>query len=152
MATKTQSTINPQTHHERTGARRTSTPEQATPRPAPSVAQVLATQKADQTIDRAGNVIRAEQPLLAAAGDAFDRHLDELTAGSFSFPGTLFHLHGVDGTCNIIGEDTEIAKDRLFVGLFDDAFSIAAVARLRYWLRSPIWNTRAKSTVFITRN
>jgi hypothetical protein len=61
---------NPETHHVRTGAAKTTTSETATPGPAPSVAQVLATQKAGQTIDKAGNVVKAEQlptPILTDA-------------------------------------------------------------------------------------
>jgi hypothetical protein len=53
--------INPETHHPRTGAKRTTTLEQAAPRSTPSVAQVLAVQKADQAVNKAGNVAKAEQ-------------------------------------------------------------------------------------------
>jgi hypothetical protein len=48
--------------HERTGARVTTTLQTTTPRPAPSVAVVLADQKADQTIDRSGNIQRTTPP------------------------------------------------------------------------------------------
>jgi hypothetical protein len=49
--------------HPKTLARKVTTTEQVAPRPAPSVQAILADQKADQTIDRSGNVVKTAAPL-----------------------------------------------------------------------------------------
>lgn len=60
MAKRAEATSPPDNVHTRTLAKHTTTPEVATARPAPSVSQVLAAQRADQTIDRAGNIRRTD--------------------------------------------------------------------------------------------
>jgi hypothetical protein len=56
---------NPETHHSRTGARRTTTPETATARPGPTPAQIQAEQQRTTTehIDKHGNVVQTSAPL-----------------------------------------------------------------------------------------
>jgi hypothetical protein len=94
--------FDPETHHPRTGAKRTTTPEQATPRPAPSVAQVLADQKPTETLDRAGNIRptlpTVPQQALATHAPDFDRatyeqNLRHDTAGI----GSIVTYNGKDG-------------------------------------------------------
>jgi hypothetical protein len=104
MTTKAE--IDPATHHVRTGAAKTTTSETATPRPAPSVQAVLATQKADQTIDRAGNVVKAEQlptPLLTDEQRAENLVRNMATIGSQFL--TRFDFEGNKGVFEKDGEE-----------------------------------------------
>lgn len=92
--------------HSATQAAKTTTPEVATARPAPTVAQVLASQKADQTIDQAGNITKTpNQPVPTALTtavhatapglfdrDTYERNLRRDTAG-----GPLVSYNGKDG-------------------------------------------------------
>jgi hypothetical protein len=58
----TKNAINPETHHPRTGAKRTDTPEVATARPGPTPAQINAAQQREpEHIDRQGNIVKVEQ-------------------------------------------------------------------------------------------
>jgi hypothetical protein len=99
--------INPETHHPRTGAKRTDTPEVASIRSAPTVAQVLATQKADQTIDKAGNVVKAEQ--LPTPVELTDAQRAENLARNMAAVGsqflTRYDFEGNKGTFEKDGED-----------------------------------------------
>ena len=104
--------------HEKTRATKTTTTLEAKPRPAPTVAQVLAAQKPTEAIDCAGNIVPAT-PSAVAADDAFERHMDELTADNIIFPGKMFKLDSTTGVYTVIGENTEIAKDQLLDSLFD---------------------------------
>ena len=112
--------------HERTGTAKAVTPqaddlmERAKAR-APSVQQQLDNLKPTEVLDRQGNCHPLPAPTSAtdvAAEDAFDRHVDELTADNITFP-RKFSMQGVEGTYGIIGEDTKIEKDREVVALLD---------------------------------
>lgn len=132
MAPRAQPTrpIDPTTHHVRTGARKATTPETPTPRPAPSVAQVLANQKADQVINRRGDIIKTspaaplpaipETQLPVPSGphseEAFERNLLAWGSGA----GTPLSFNALDGHYQSMGGEKVDVGDIIFVAHLDE--------------------------------
>ena len=121
--------------HPRTHAAHTNTPTTATPRSAPSVAQVLADQKADQVIDRAGNIresqaiapspaapprITAEPQLPVPSGpvseEAFERNLANWGSGS----GVPLVFNGLEGKFQTTGGEEVDVENVIFVAHLDE--------------------------------
>ena len=134
MAQKAQATTPPNAHP-RTHAARTTTPEQAVARQAPSVAQVLANQKADQVIDRAGNIKKSQAitrspaaPLPAApeaqlpapsgpiSEEAFERNLAQWGNGA----GTPLIFNGLEGCYQSTGGEVVDVEGVIFVAHLDE--------------------------------
>jgi hypothetical protein len=117
--------INPGTHHPRTGAKRADTPETATPRPAPSVAQVLVGQRPEQTIDGNGNITKAGQlpavaptqtPRVQVSDEAFERNLAEWGGGA----GTPLTHNGMDNHFQTSGSQKVDVADIIFIAHMDE--------------------------------
>jgi hypothetical protein len=87
-------------------------------RKAPSVQQVLAEQEKQAGLPKAAPAANLPVP----AEDAFSRHVSELTTDAFVFPGTLFDMHGINGTYNTISGDTEIGAGGLYVPSFEETY------------------------------
>lgn len=133
MARKAEATIPPNAHP-RTHAARTTTPETLTPRPAPTVKQVLAAQKPTETFDRAGNrhAIVAQSPAapLPAVIDefmpvpagprseaAFERNL--MHWGGVSDPALIPNL--LEGDFRTTGGEVVDVKGIVYVAHIDEA-------------------------------
>jgi hypothetical protein len=90
-------------------------------RKVPSVKEVLAEQDRQADLLKATTVAPTTN-LPVPAEDAFSRHVNELTAGTFVFPGTLFDMHGIDGTYNTVSGNTEIKIGGLYVPHFEETY------------------------------
>jgi hypothetical protein len=121
--------------HPRTHAAHTNTPTTATPRSAPSIAQVLADQKADQVIDRAGNIresqaiapspaapprITAEPqlpvPSIPVSEEAFERNLANWGSGS----GVPLVFNGLEGKFQTTGGEEVDVENGIFAAHLDE--------------------------------
>ena len=121
-AQRVTATINPETHHSRTGARKANAETEA-PRPAPSVRQVLDAQKAPALPEQrpaAPLPAVVNTPLPAPSGpvseEAFERNLAQWGSGS----GTPLTFNGLDGRFQTAGGEEADVLNTTFIAHLDE--------------------------------
>jgi hypothetical protein len=112
--------FDPETHHPRTGARRTTTSETATPSKAapPSVRQVLAAQKPDEEIDKHGNVTKTAAPLPAPIELTDAQRAENLRknmAAVGTMPMTFITFEGVKNIYEV--DDSQLPQGGIYLAL-----------------------------------
>jgi hypothetical protein len=120
MTNKTQ--YNPETHHPKTGARRSTTTEIATPRTPPSVAQVLAQQARDpEHIDKQGRVVKETPPLPVPAQLTEAQRAENLARNMAAIGSQFLTRFDFEGTKGIFEEDGDDFKPGLCICPVRDA-------------------------------